>query len=184
MKQNNIAVWILPIKSVFVAPPFALIRFSFLLDIELLSSSKTFGLTRYHASHTRLYISSFKYGSWLPISFFIIFKTFSMELISDKFPGYLRTCILLHSRYVLVLLDLWNVARSCMKIYPLCGNTTHSHSLYFTVITIDAIVVFGANRIKKSPEIVCKSVKPLATDASLLREKWMLTWIVQNTRVI
>ena len=47
-------------------------------------------------------------GSWLPISFFIVFQTFSMELISGKFPGYFRMCISLHSRNVLVHLDLWN----------------------------------------------------------------------------
>ena len=42
--------------SVFVAPPFALIRSLFLLGIELLKSSKRlFGITLNHASHTRLY---------------------------------------------------------------------------------------------------------------------------------
>ena len=91
--------------SIF-APPFALIRSSFLLRIELLSSSRTFGLALYHASHTRLYISSFKHGSWLPISFFIICQTFSMELISGKFTSYFRTGISTHSKNALVLLDL------------------------------------------------------------------------------
>ena len=81
----------------------------------------------HRASHSRLYISSFKHGSWLPIFFFIIFQTFSMELISGKFPGYFRTGISLHSRNVLALLDLWNGARSCIKIYPFCGNIAHSH---------------------------------------------------------
>ena len=40
-----------------------------------------------------------------------------------------------------ILLDLWNGVRSCIKIYPFCWSTTHSHysSLYFTVITIDAL---------------------------------------------
>ena len=60
---NNIPVCILHIKSVSVAPPFASIRSSFLLGIELLISSRTFGPTLYHASQTRLYISSFKQGS-------------------------------------------------------------------------------------------------------------------------
>ena len=40
-----------------------------------------------------------------------------MESISGKFPGYFRMGISLHSRNVLVLLDLWNGARSCIKVY-------------------------------------------------------------------
>ena len=88
-----------------VSIPFALIRSSFLFGIELLSSSRTFSLTLFDASHTRLYISSFKHGSWLPISFYIMFQTFSMELMSGKFPGYFRTGNSLDSRNVLVLSD-------------------------------------------------------------------------------
>ena len=71
-----------------------------------------------------------------------------MELISGKFPGYFRMCISLHSRNALVILDLWNGAKSCIKIYPFCRSTLIYISLYFTVITIDAIVVFVANRIR------------------------------------
>ena len=48
-----------------------------------------------------------------------------------EFPGFFRTCISLHSRNVLVLLDLWNGARSCIKIYPFCQNTTHPHESVF-----------------------------------------------------
>ena len=107
--------------------PFDLIRSSFLLGIESLSSTRMFGLTLYHASHTLLYISFFKQCSWLPISFFIIFQKFSMELISGKNPGYLRTGISLQSRDVLVLLDLWNGTGSCIKTHPFFGNTMHSH---------------------------------------------------------
>ena len=119
------------------------------LGIELLSSSRKLVLTLYHASHTRLCISSFKHGSWLPISFFIIFKTFPMELIPGRFPGYFRMCISLHLRNVLVLLDLQNGARSCIKIHPFCGNTTHSHfSVLYSHNKIDAVVVFGTNRMR------------------------------------
>ena len=50
-----------------------------------------------------------------------------MEIISVKFPGYSRTGISLHSRKVLVHLDLWHGTRSCIQIYLFCGNTTHSH---------------------------------------------------------
>ena len=34
-----------------------------------------------------------------------------------RFPGHSRTGFLLHSRNVIVLLELWQVARSWMKIY-------------------------------------------------------------------
>ena len=50
-----------------------------------------------------------------------------MELFSGKFPDHFRTGIYLHSKNVLVLLGLWSGARSCRKIYPFYGNTTHSH---------------------------------------------------------
>ena len=32
---------------------------------------------------------------------------------------------------VLVLVQLYHSARSCIKIYPFCGNTTHSHESEF-----------------------------------------------------
>ena len=47
-QHTNVPVCILPIHSVFFTPPFACIR-SFLLLIEMLSSSRKFGLTLYHA---------------------------------------------------------------------------------------------------------------------------------------
>ena len=56
IKKDNIPVCTLPIKAVLVVPPFAKKkRSSFILGIELLSSSSTFGLTLYYASHTRFY---------------------------------------------------------------------------------------------------------------------------------
>ena len=119
---------------------------SFLLGIELTSSSRIFGLTPYHALHTPFYISSFKHSCWLPTPFFIIFQTFSVELISGKFPGYMRTGISLHSRNVLVLLDLWNGTKASLRYIPSVGTQRICISLYFTNITIDAMVVFGANR--------------------------------------
>ena len=69
-----------------------------------------------------------------------------MELISGKFPGYLRTGILLHSRNVVVLLDLWNGTRASLRYIPFVGTQRIYLSLCFTNITIDAMVVFGANR--------------------------------------
>ena len=103
-----------------------LIRSAILLGIEMLSSSKTFGATLYYASYTRFHISAFKHGSWLPISFFIIFQTLSMEFIFGEYPGHFKT-IIINSRHVLVLLDLSHEARSCIKIYLFCGHITHSH---------------------------------------------------------
>ena len=49
-----------------------------------------------------------------------------MGFMSGKFPGHSRPGISLHSWHVLVLLELWHGARSCIKIYPFCRNTTHS----------------------------------------------------------
>ena len=94
-----------------------LIRSAILLGIKLLSSSRTVGATLYHASHSRFHISAFKHDSWLPISFFIIFQTFSMESFSGEYHGHFGTIISLHSRHVLVLLELYHEARSCIKIY-------------------------------------------------------------------
>ena len=89
--------------------------------------SRTFGATPYHASHTRFHISSFKHSSWLPTSFFIIIQTFSMEFTFGIFPGHFRSGTLLYSRNVLSLLEFWIVTISCIKIYPSCRNTKHSH---------------------------------------------------------
>ena len=49
-----------------------------------------------------------------------------MVLISGKFPGHFRLGISLHYRNVLVLVKLRHVRRSRIKIYPFCGNITHS----------------------------------------------------------
>ena len=66
----------------------------------------------------------------------------------DKFPGHARRGVPLHSRNVLLLLELWRGARSCIK-YIISLRTQHIQmSLYFAVITIDAIVVFGADRMR------------------------------------
>ena len=51
--------------------------------------------------------------------------------MSGEFPGHSRTGIPLYSRNVLVLLELCYSARSCIKIYPFYGNTTHSHESVF-----------------------------------------------------
>ena len=81
--------------------------------------------TLYQASHTRFDISTILHGIWLPISIFIRFQTFSMRFMSGKFPVNSSTGIPLQCRNILVLLELWHGARSCLKIYPFCLNTTH-----------------------------------------------------------
>ena len=81
-----------------------------------------------------------------------------MEFMSVELSGHSKSGIPLHSRNIIVLLQLCHSARSCIKIYPFCRNTTHSMSLYFTVITIDAIFVFGANRMRKIMLNVFRSV--------------------------
>ena len=109
--------------KVSIAPPFALIRSEILLGIELLSSSRTFGC---YTIHTHFHVSSFIHSIWLPISFFIIFETFLMGSMSGEFLGHSRTGIPLPSTNVLVSIELWHGARSCIQIFSTCGNTTHS----------------------------------------------------------
>ena len=72
--------------------------------------------------HSHFQVSSVFHSIWFPISFFIIFQIFSMIFMSGEFPGHSRTDIPLHWRNVLV-----HSARSSIKKYPICGNTTHSH---------------------------------------------------------
>ena len=98
--------------------------------------------------------SSLVHSIWLQISFFINFQTFSMEFISGEFPGHSRMGFPLQSRNVLVLLELWHVARSWIKIYPFCGNTTHSHfistsciiSLWYFAVSLLPFTFFRRDR--------------------------------------
>ena len=53
------------------------------------------------------------------------------RLHCEEFSGHFRTGMPLHYRYILVLLELWHGARSCIKIYPFCGKTTHSRESVF-----------------------------------------------------
>ena len=53
----------------------------------------------------------------LVTNLFIIFQTFSMVLMSRQFPGHSRMGLPLHTWNVLVLLELWHGAISCIKIY-------------------------------------------------------------------
>ena len=53
-----------------------------------------------------------------------------MGFISCKFSGHSW-----HSRNFLVLLVLWHGARPCTKIYPFCGNITHSPTILISWIT-------------------------------------------------
>ena len=56
-----------------------------------------------------------------------------MEFISGEFPAHSRMGFQLHARNVLhvALLELWHGTRRCLKIYPFCGSTPHSHESVF-----------------------------------------------------
>ena len=54
-----------------------------------------------------------------------------MEFIFGEFSGHFRSGTLLYSRNVLSLLELCIVTISCIKIYPSCRNTQHSHESVF-----------------------------------------------------
>ena len=84
-------------------------------------------MVQFTSLHILAPTSSLVHSIWLQIYFFIIFQTFSMKFISCESPGHSRMGIPLQSRNVLLLLELWHVARSWIKTYPFCGNTTHSH---------------------------------------------------------
>ena len=70
--------------------------------------------------------------------------------MSGEFPGHSRTGIPLHSRNVLVHLELCHSARSCIKILPFCWNTTHSHVSVFQSHNDRRYDVFDANRMRNS----------------------------------
>ena len=59
-----------------------------------------------------------------------------MEFLSGEFHGHFRTGIPLHSRHVLVLLELWHGATSSLRYIPSVETQPVHVSLYFTVITI------------------------------------------------
>ena len=82
-----------------------------------------------------------------------------MGFMSGEYPGHSRTGIPLYSMNDLVILELLQGARSCIKIYPFCGTTTHSHESVFRVITIDTIVLFAANRMRNIMLCIQTTVK-------------------------
>ena len=130
----------------FVAPPFSIFC-NFSLPFNWWTSSRTYGATLYHASHTRFHISSFyvPFG-YITNPFFIIFQTPSMWFISGEYPGHFRTGLCLYSMKIIVLLELLQGKRSCLKVIPSVGTKHIYMSLFFRVIAIDNIAVFGANR--------------------------------------
>ena len=90
-----------------------------------------FGATLYSASHTRFHISSFFTLHLVTKLFFHNIPIVLNGIHVGKFRGHSRRGVSLHSRNVLVLLELWHGAKSCIKIYHFFGNTTHSHSSVF-----------------------------------------------------
>ena len=104
------------------------LQFSLALNCKVLPGRS---VLHYTTLHILASTSPVNHDILFPISFFIIFQTFSLEFISSEFPGHSRTGIPLHSRNVLALLELWHGARSCIKICHFCGNPTYSHESVF-----------------------------------------------------
>ena len=90
-----------------------------------------FGAILHHASHTRFHISSF-YTQHLVTNLFLHnIPNVLIGIHAGNSPGYSRRGVILHSKNVLVLFEVWRGARSCIKIYHFFGNTTHSHRSVF-----------------------------------------------------
>ena len=90
--------------------------------------------------------------------------------------------ILLYSRNVLSILELWHGAILCLKIYRFCGNTMNSHESVFHSYTNrrhsrvwrkqnENYHHMCIQTTVKSSVSVCKSGEPLATEARLFCEK-------------
>ena len=126
--ENTTTLYAYTIESVFRCISLCFNKICIiLLGIELLSSTRTLGATLYHASHTGFHISSFLHDIWLPFS--SLYSKRSLVFMSRRFPSHSRTGSPLHSWNVLVLLGLWHGVISCIKIYPFCDNTMHSHNI-------------------------------------------------------
>ena len=95
------------------------------------SSSRAFVAILYHASHSRFQISSFYTRFGYQSHSALYSKRSPLGFMSGEFSGHSRKGIPLHSRNVLGLLELCHSARSCIKIYPFYGNTTHLHESVF-----------------------------------------------------
>ena len=75
----------------------------------------------------------FLHGIWLPKLFL---HYIPKVLMSCQFPCHSIMGFPLQSWNVLVLLELWHGGISCIKIYPFCGNTTHSHNILLSWIIL------------------------------------------------
>ena len=88
-----------------------------------------------------------------------------------------------------MLLQLCHSAISCLKIYPFWWNTAHSYESVFhshnnwrhSRVWRKQNKKFHAKCIQVSK---CASLGLLAAEVCLFWEKWIVTWTVQNTRVI
>ena len=110
-----------------------------------------------------------------------------------KFPGHSRRDVPLHSRNVLVLIELWRGARLCIKIYHFFGNTTYSHESVFRSHNNRRYCrVWRKQKEKHHAKCIQTTVKsPVGVQVwgagsrrEKLWEKWMVTWIIRNTREI
>ena len=100
-----------------------------------------------HYTTLQILASAYLHFTQLSVRFYIIIsQTFSVWFMSGEYPDLFRTGIPFYSRNVLVLLEILQGRWSCIKIYPFCGTQLIHISLYFAAITIDAIVMFGTNR--------------------------------------
>ena len=134
--------------SVFRCAPISLLRSAIFLGIELFKFFQDVGCCT---------IPCFSYS--LPHIFFLTqhlvtnlflhnIPNFLNGIHVGKFPGHSRRGVPLHSRNALVLLKFCVVGDHASKYIISLGTQRIHVSLYFAVITIDAIVVFGANRIR------------------------------------
>ena len=112
-----------------------------------------------YALHIRFPISSFHTALGYQILSSLLFQ-WSYGIHVWRIPWPSRAGIPLYYRNSLVLLELLHGARSCIKIYISSVRPQRIHmNLYLAVITIDAIVVFGANRMKYNDKCFQTTVK-------------------------
>ena len=107
------------------------LQLSLALNCKVFLGRSVLHYTTLHILTSRSLLLIMTFGYNVTISFFIILQTFAMDFTSGEFPGHSRTGILLHSRNVLILLELWHGPRSYIKLYHICVNTTHSHESVF-----------------------------------------------------
>ena len=95
------------------------------------------------------------------------------------FPAHSRRGVPLHSMNVLVLLELWHGARLCIKIHHFFGNTTHWHESVFCSHNNRHHAKYIQTTVKSQVSV---QVLGAISRREILWEKWMVSWIMGNTR--